>query len=181
MTDQPDIEAIVERHNGSHSVRCVYWANSDPNETRCDTAIVIERLRAVEAERDDIKSWCDDQISIQLTLQDRANDEIDKRRAVEAERDQLQRQAEALPEALARGDVELQKAFDRANDEVTDLTASFDRARAERDRWREDAREVWDSIPSSYDDTDPLVQRHARALNALGVALAAHDAMTMEQ
>ena len=56
MTDQPDIEAIAERHNGSHSVRCVYWANSDPNETRCDTAIVIERLRAVEAERDRAES-----------------------------------------------------------------------------------------------------------------------------
>ena len=50
MTDQPDIEAIAERHSGSHTVRCVYWANSDPNETRYDTAIVIERLRAVEAE-----------------------------------------------------------------------------------------------------------------------------------
>ena len=33
-------------------------------------------------------------------------------------------------------------------------------------------REVWDSIPSSYDTDDPMVQRHAAALNALGSLLA---------
>jgi len=27
--------------------------------------------------------------------------------------------------------------------------------------------EIWHSIPSSYDEADPMVQRHARALNAL--------------
>ena len=30
------------------------------------------------------------------------------------------------------------------------------------------AREVWISVPSSYDDNDPLVRRHAAALCALG-------------
>jgi len=28
-------------------------------------------------------------------------------------------------------------------------------------------REVWESIPASYDPQDPMVQRHAAALNAL--------------
>lgn len=37
------------------------------------------------------------------------------------------------------------------------------------------ARAVWDSIPATYDDTDAMVQRHAKALNALAVALAACD------
>ena len=181
MTAQPDIKAIAARHTP------IRIAEDAPHEqtticTRCegiwpcDTTIVIERLRAVEAERDDIKSWCDDQISIQLTLQDRANDEIDKRRAVEAERDQLQRQAEALPEALARVDVELQKAFDRANDEVTDLTASFDRARAERDRWREDAERLAERLYSEhYERAHPY---DAIACGPSEDALAAHDAMT---
>lgn len=40
------------------------------------------------------------------------------------------------------------------------------------DAVREAAREVWESVPSSYDENDPMVQRHARALNALGAALA---------
>jgi hypothetical protein len=35
-------------------------------------------------------------------------------------------------------------------------------------RLREAAREVWASIPASYDYDDPMVQRHAKALNALG-------------
>lgn len=30
------------------------------------------------------------------------------------------------------------------------------------------AREVWASVPASYDYDDPMVQRHAKALNALG-------------
>ena len=34
------------------------------------------------------------------------------------------------------------------------------------------AREVWISVPSSYDDNDPLVRRHAAALCALGRILA---------
>ena len=38
------------------------------------------------------------------------------------------------------------------------------------------ATEVWASIPSSYDHTDPMVQRHARALNDLGVLLARLEA-----
>lgn len=33
------------------------------------------------------------------------------------------------------------------------------------------AREVWESVPSSFDNNDPMVRRHAEALNALGVAL----------
>ena len=28
-------------------------------------------------------------------------------------------------------------------------------------------REIWDSIPSTYDENDPMVQRHAKALNAI--------------
>ena len=146
MTDQPDIEAIAARHTP------IRIAEDAPHEQttictrcegiwRCDTAIVIERLQAVEAERD-----------------------------------QLQRQAEALPEALARVDVELQKAFDRANDEVTDLTASFDRARAERDRWREDAERLAERLYSEhYERAHPY---DAIACGPSEDALAAHDAMT---
>lgn len=33
------------------------------------------------------------------------------------------------------------------------------------------AQEVWDSIPSSYDEADPMVRRHVVALNTLGAAL----------
>ncbi len=40
------------------------------------------------------------------------------------------------------------------------------------DAVREAAREVWESVPASHDPNDPMVQRHARALNALGAALA---------
>jgi hypothetical protein len=38
------------------------------------------------------------------------------------------------------------------------------------------AREVWISVPSSYDDHDPAVLRHAAALNALGAILARLEA-----
>jgi len=33
-------------------------------------------------------------------------------------------------------------------------------------------REVWESVPSSYREDDPMVQRHAQALNAIPAALA---------
>ena len=41
--------------------------------------------------------------------------------------------------------------------------------------WRllEAAREVWDSIPATYKESDPTVERHARALNALHTVRAA--------
>lgn len=39
------------------------------------------------------------------------------------------------------------------------------------DALREAAEEVWASIPATYDESDPMVQRHARALLALGAAL----------
>ena len=32
-------------------------------------------------------------------------------------------------------------------------------------------REVWESVPVTYDPDDPMVQRHARALNAVGALL----------
>ena len=51
MTDQPDIEAIGARHRPQElgtRTQCF----SDGITWSCDTAIVIERLRAVEAERD---------------------------------------------------------------------------------------------------------------------------------
>ncbi len=44
-----------------------------------------------------------------------------------------------------------------------DLRALLDVAKA--------AREVWESVPATYDAGDPLVQRHARVLNALRDAL----------
>jgi hypothetical protein len=34
------------------------------------------------------------------------------------------------------------------------------------------AREVWESVPSSYDPKDKMVQSHSKALNALGAFLA---------
>ncbi len=37
------------------------------------------------------------------------------------------------------------------------------------------AEEVWASIPATYDETDPSVQRHAQALRSLGVAIATTD------
>lgn len=40
-----------------------------------------------------------------------------------------------------------------------------------RDELREAAQEVWDSVPATFDKDDPMVQRHARALNALRAAL----------
>jgi hypothetical protein len=33
------------------------------------------------------------------------------------------------------------------------------------------AQEVWDSVPATYDETDPVVKRHAAALNNLGALL----------
>jgi len=33
------------------------------------------------------------------------------------------------------------------------------------------AQETWDSVPGSYDHNDPMVRRHAAALNDLGVLL----------
>ena len=58
MTDQPDIEAIATRH-AEKGGKCAVCIELTPPGLRfayldwlCDTAIVIERLRAVEAERD---------------------------------------------------------------------------------------------------------------------------------
>ena len=48
MTDQPDIEAIEARHYENPDGKCNSVICRQP--WRCDTAIVIERLRAVEAE-----------------------------------------------------------------------------------------------------------------------------------
>jgi hypothetical protein len=41
-------------------------------------------------------------------------------------------------------------------------------AQSDLSELRAAAREVWASIPASYDYDDPMVQRHAKALNALG-------------
>lgn len=35
----------------------------------------------------------------------------------------------------------------------------------------EAAREVWNSVPATFEQTDPMVRRHAAALNALGALL----------
>ena len=66
------------------------------------------------------------------------------------------------------------RLFGKTMEEIYSLIAE-DRARngreAEQERLAAIAQEVWDSIPASYDDNDPMVKRHARALNALGAAL----------
>lgn len=60
-----------------------------------------------------------------------------------------------------------------------DALRERDEAREENARLREEhdgliqlLREVWDSIPGTYDKTDLTVKRHAAALNAIGTALA---------
>ena len=72
--------------------------------------------------------------------------------------------------------------------------------RAERERWREilptsevgkalDAAdalreglaEVWASVPGTYNEADPMVKRHAAALNAIRLLLARYDAAVEPQ
>lgn len=60
---------------------------------------------------------------------------------------------------------------DQAHADAEGLAALATRRLALAELW-EAAGEVWASIPSTYDEKDPMVQRHARALNALGAALA---------
>lgn len=43
---------------------------------------------------------------------------------------------------------------------------------------RETAQEVWDSVPASYSPEDPMVMRHAAALNNLHAVLQAKEAGT---
>ena len=42
-----DIDTIRERHKGDTHV-CAYWLRSDPNDTRCDTRVVLDALDASE-------------------------------------------------------------------------------------------------------------------------------------
>lgn len=62
-----------------------------------------------------------------------------------------------LPDASSQPTEAAERIIDALNSAVTDVLTL--------------AREVVDSIPATYDETDPLVQRHARALNALSRAV----------
>lgn len=57
-------------------------------------------------------------------------------------------------------------------------TGRFDLAQSPEDEARavvEAAKEVWASVPASYSKEDPMVSRHARALNVLGDAVRAYE------
>ena len=55
---------------------------------------------------------------------------------------------------------------------VGSLLAHIDEQANELKRLREVLREIWCSVPATYaDETDPMVHRHAHALNAIPAAL----------
>jgi hypothetical protein len=49
------------------------------------------------------------------------------------------------------------------------------------ERLRTAAQEVWDSVPATYEEADPMVIRHARALNDLGRVLESQRRAALER
>ena len=51
---------------------------------------------------------------------------------------------------------------------TADRDARLEKLALERDMAVELLREIWESVPATYVNTDPMVIRHAKALNASG-------------
>ncbi len=69
---------------------------------------------------------------------------------------------------LAPADIEMTKEeIENLRREHAEATARYEALRDAARNMLARAHEVWDSIPATHEDDDPMVQRHAKALNAL--------------